>query len=96
MIRQLFHDVYAIAHAFSLQGDYHAIGDAEGQVHSATSHDLSNTSPLVDQETASLKSPLMHGFTSQFGGSRAAVDWPDVPLDGSDVSACSDMLYFVR
>ncbi|KAJ9099926.1 hypothetical protein QFC21_003931 [Naganishia friedmannii] len=74
-------DTYATSCALSLQGDYLAIGDAEGQVHLTTSHDMSESSHLLDQESGMLKLPPMNGFSHVGNSSKAAVDWPDAPME---------------
>lgn len=57
--------------AISAHGDYLAVGDASGQVHMLTTHDLSESSPLVGSDGL-LKMPPMNGYE---GG--LAVGWPD-------------------
>lgn len=67
------------AAAISAQGDYLAVGDASGQVHMLTTHDLSEQSPLVGLD-GMLKMPPMNGYE---GG--LAIEWPDTPVALPDV-----------
>lgn len=65
---------YVTSMAISPQGDYLAVGDAEGQVHLLTSHDISETTTLVNDQ-GMLDLPPMNGYEGR------AVEWPDVPTE---------------
>jgi hypothetical protein len=60
--------------AMSVQGDYAAFGDMDGQVHLYTSQDIGENSPNLDDH-GMLKLPPFNGFD---GGVK--VEWPDVAL----------------